>query len=140
MILGIAAFVIIGITLEDEAGISFATTYRIACGGACLFFIWQLGLDYPGERWPRIALMVAFLVNVSMFFTPVFDRPASRGEIIMFALPDAIICLAARIFSYSVTDEHQRAVRQQLVLGLVLAVAFCAVLFFFASIRPATVR
>ena len=47
----------------------------------------------------------------------------------LFALPDAVILLAARIASYQVVDEHQRAMRQQMILALIVAVAFCATLF-----------
>ena len=50
-------------------------------------------------------------------FTPLVNRPASRGEVMLFALPDAIIVLMARIVSYPVTDVHRRAMRQHMILA-----------------------
>ncbi len=135
-VLGIAAFVAIGIALQGGLGIPFETTYRVACAFACLGFIAKVGSDYPGERWPRIGIAVALLVNVGVFFTPLVDRPASRGEIMLFALPDAVILLIAWIATYRVVDVHQRAMRQQLILGLIVAVAFCAILFTLTLIQP----
>lgn len=129
-----------GFTLEDEVGIPFASTFRVGCAAACLLFIYKLGTDYPGERWPRFSLWIALIVNIGIFFTPLVDRPASRGELMLFALPDAIVVLVAllveRCVSYPVADVHQRAVRQQIILGLVLAIAFCAILFTLVLIAP----
>ncbi|HEX4737441.1 MAG TPA: hypothetical protein VH331_07760 [Allosphingosinicella sp.] len=139
-LLGVAAFVAIGGVLEKEAGLPFDTSYRAACAAACLLFIFKLGSDYPGERWPRTSLWIALLFNVGLFFTPLVDRPTSRGELMLFALPNAVIVLAARIASYPVVDDHQRAMRQQMILGLVVAVAFCAILFAFALMEPHTTR
>ena len=130
-LLGVLAFVTMGVALEDEMGLPWDTTYRVACAGACLFFIHYLGSDYPGEQWPRTALWIALLVNVGVFLTPLVDRPASRGELMIFALPSAIVFLSARIASYSVADDRQRALRQQMILGLVVAVVFCGILFAF---------
>jgi FtsH-binding integral membrane protein len=137
-LLGVVAFVIISIALEDEIGLPFNTTYRVVCAAMCLVFIFKLGLDYRGERWPRASFWVALLVNVGLFFTPLVNRPASRGELMLFALPDAIVVLAARIASYPVADEHQRAMRQQMILGLIVAVAFCATLFALMLMEPHT--
>ncbi|MBZ6381817.1 hypothetical protein [Sphingomonas sanguinis] len=128
ILIGIIAFVAVGIELQDGLGIPFDTTYRIACAGACLAFIAKLGWDSSGESWPWIGLGLATAVNVALFFTPVFDRPASRGEIMMFASPDTAILFAARIWDYPVTDDHQRAIRQQLVMGLIFAVIVSALL------------
>lgn len=128
--------VVIGIALDKELGIPFATTYRIACAVACLAFIFNLGIYYPSERWPRVGFSVALLVNVMLFFTPLMDRPASRGEIMLFALPDAIVVLVALIASYKVGDVHQRAVRQQMVFGLIVALVFCAILYSLILINP----
>jgi hypothetical protein len=43
----------------------------------------------------------------------------------LFALPDAVIVMTARIMSYRVSDVHQRAARQMMILGLVVAVVGC---------------
>ena len=51
-LLGIVALLVIGITLEDEAGIPLAMTVRIAGASICLLFIYRLGRDFPGEQWP----------------------------------------------------------------------------------------
>lgn len=88
-VLGFLSLVVVGFTLEREVGIPFDTTFRVVCAGACLVFIHKLGTDFPGERWPRISLWIALAVNISIFLTPLVDRPASRGELMLFALPDA---------------------------------------------------
>lgn len=85
--------------------------------------------DYPTERWPHVSVWIALVVNAAIFFTPLVDRPASRGELMLFALPDAIIVLGARIASYQVIDDHQRATLQMMILGFVVAVVFCLVLY-----------
>lgn len=126
----------IGIALDNDLGIPFATTYRIACAVGCLAFIFKLGRDYPNERWPRVGFFVALLVNVLLFFTPLVDRPASRGELMLFALPDAIVVLVALVASYKVVNVHQRAVRQQMVFSLIVAVVFCAVVFSLILMNP----
>jgi ABC-type Fe3+-siderophore transport system permease subunit len=128
-LLCIAAFVTIGVVLEDKVGTSFDTTYRVACAGACLLFINRLRLDYPKEIWPRKSLAAALLINIGIFFTPLVDRPSSRGEVMIFALPDAVVVLVALIASYRVTNVHQRAERQTMVLGLIVAIVFCGGLF-----------
>jgi len=128
-LLGIAAFAAFGIILENETGFPMDTTYRIACAAACLFLMAKAVSEYPGQKWPLIALLSAMMINCGLFLTPLFDRPASRGEILMFALPDATVFTAARAASYPVADEHQRAVRQQLVVGVILAVALSALIF-----------
>ena len=141
-LLGIVALLVIGITLEDEAGIPLAMTVRIAGASICLLFIYRLGRDFPGEQWPRIGFWISLVVNIGIFFTPLVDRPISRGELMLFALPDAIVVLVAmsveRMVSYPAVDVHQRAVRQQIILGLVLAIAFCAILFTLVLIDPRT--
>ena len=139
-LLGIAGFVAVGSVLENEAGIPFDTTYRVACAAACLLFIKKLRLDYPEETWPWASLWIALLVNVGIFFTPLVDRPSSRGELMLFALPDAVVVLVARIASYRVTDVHQRAARQTMILGLVVALVFCVGLFALTLAEPHTVH
>ena len=136
-IIGIIAFVTIGITLENQVGIPFSFILRLAGAGACLFVIAKIGSeDHPGERWPKIALFIAFLFNVSIFFSPLSQMPASKGDITFFAVPDAVIFLAARTFSYPATDVHQRAVRQQLIVGLILASALCAIVLSILLVPP----
>lgn len=128
MLLGIALFVTFSIALENETGFPFDTTYRIACAGICLGLMAKIAWSYLEERWLWITLSVAVAINIALFFTPLADGPASRGEIMVFALPDITIFLAARAISYPVTNDHQRAVRQQLVAGVILAIAFCAII------------
>ncbi|NMN06882.1 MULTISPECIES: hypothetical protein [unclassified Novosphingobium] len=126
---GVIGAVLTGIALESYVGIPFATTYRIACAVACLVLIFKLGKDYPGERWPRPAFFICLIVNVLLFFTPIMDRRPSRGELMIFALPDVIIVLMILIASKKAVDVHQRAVRQQMILGLIVALLFCSVLY-----------
>ncbi len=128
-ILCVIALVALGIALENTTGIPFDMTYRIACAAICLVFIFYFGSEYRGQGWPRTALSIALLVNIGLFFTPIFDRHSSRGEVMLFALPDVIILLLVRLATYQVTDDHKRAMRQQMILGLVVAVAFCALVF-----------
>jgi hypothetical protein len=117
-LVGLAAFLFISIALEDKFGVPSDTTYRIVCAVACVGCIYKLGGDYPGERWPETSMWLALLVNGGLFFTPLVDRPASRGEVMLFALPDIIILLVARIASYPVETVHQRAMRQQMIRAL----------------------
>lgn len=81
-------------------------------------------------------MIIAFLFNVGLFFSPLANLPASKGDILFFCAPDAAIMLGARITSYRVTDVHQRAVRQQMILGLILALAFCAIILSIILIPP----
>ncbi|MBP2277408.1 MULTISPECIES: hypothetical protein [Sphingomonas] len=134
---GVLGAVLIGIALENDVGIPFETTYRIACAVACLAFILKLAKDYPRERWPCTAFFVSLLANILLFFTPIVDRPASRGELMIFALPDAVIVLVALISSYKAVDVHLRAVRQQMILGLIVAVLFGSALFSLILVNPA---
>ena len=134
--IGIIGFVALSTVLDERAGIRFDMTYRVVCAVACLAFIAKLASDYAGESWPRISLILALLLNASLFLTPLMKGASSRGEIVLFALPDAVIVLGARLISYTVEDVHQRAVRQQLVLGFIVAVTVCAILFSLALIHP----
>jgi drug/metabolite transporter (DMT)-like permease len=128
VLLGILAFVAVAVAMENEFGIPFKTTYRIACAIACLAFMYRIGSEYPGEQWPRIAFIIALAFNLGLFFSPLAHLPASKGDLLFSGAPDAAILLAARTASYPATDAHQRAVRQQLILGLILALAFCALI------------
>jgi hypothetical protein len=58
------------------------------------------------------------------------------GELMLFALPDAMIVLGIRIASYHVGDEHQRAMRQMMILGLVVAATFCSILYALILLHP----
>ena len=135
-LLGIAVFLTIAITLENQIGIPFALTFRIACASACLILMYKIRGDYPGQKWPLIALAVAFLFNFAIFFSPLAKLPVSKGDILFFGLPDVVIFMAARAWTYPVTDVHQRAVRQQLIVGLVLAIAVCAIFMSILLIPP----
>lgn len=135
-LLGIILFVALAVGLEQELGIPFAMTFRVACAGACLIFIIKTRSDYPGERWPLIAFFVAFLFNVSLFFSPLAHLPASKGDLLFFAVPDAVIVLTARAISYPVSDVHERAVRQQLIVGIIMGLAFCGMILGLMFIPP----
>jgi len=138
---GIIAFVVLAMALETFTGVPFDTTYRFACAAGCLLFIAKLGYDAQQEHWLRVSLGVALLVNIAIFFTPLVDRPAARGEIMVFALPDAIVLMAARLISLPrATDAHGRAVRQQVILGLILAILACSVLPALMLIHPHSVH
>ena len=128
-LVGIVAFVAAALVLQEEVGIPFDTTFRVVCAGACLFFIARFARESPGERWIWVGFWISAVVDVAMFFTPVLQGPVSRGEIMLFGFPDAIVLLIARLATYEAADAHRRAVRQQLVLGLILGLAFCALLF-----------
>ncbi|GEN99108.1 hypothetical protein NSE01_09410 [Novosphingobium sediminis] len=124
---GIAVFLIFAFTLQDRFSVPFALTYRIACALACFWLAAKLITEYPDERWPKIALLIAALCDLGLFFSPLRHLPASKGDILFFAAPYVLVFLTARISTFQVNDVHQRAVRQQMVLGLVLAIAFCAI-------------
>jgi len=127
-ILGIIAFVAFAITLESKLGVPFALTFRVTCACICLYLIRKLASDFPGEKWPTVALALATMVNLALFFSPLKALPASKGDILFFAAPDALIMLAARSLTYPVSDVHQRALRQQLIMGTILAAIVCAIL------------
>lgn len=127
-ILSIIVFVTIAIGLENYTAIPFAFTFRVACAFICLYFVAQVGADYPGERWPKVTFLIALVFNACLFFSPLAHLPASKGDILLFALPNTAIFLAARAITYPVSNDHQRAVRQQMIVGLILALAFCAII------------
>ncbi|KTT69185.1 hypothetical protein [Sphingomonas endophytica] len=133
--LGIAAFDALGITLENVARIPFDTTYKITCAGVCLLFVAKCIQEYPDQRWPRIAFGLAAAINMLLLVTILADEPASRGEIVLFALPDVAIVMALRAISYPVSNEHERAVRQQLIVGAILA-AFVSLLLLGTAFIP----
>jgi hypothetical protein len=135
-LVAVVTFVAVGVALQNEAGLPFDAFYRFACAMVCLGFIWKMRGDYPTESWPRISLWIALLVNVAIFFTPLVDRPTSRGELMLFALPDAVVVLAARVATYPVSNDHQRAMRQMMILGLVVAAVFCSALYALILFHP----
>ncbi|KQM63378.1 hypothetical protein ASE75_13070 [Sphingomonas sp. Leaf17] len=122
-------FVVVAVLLDAYLFVPFDISFRVACAGMCLAFIAKLAADCPGERSLRIGFWFALIVNIGVFFTPLVDRPASRGELMVFALPDAIVVLGAGIACYPVTDPRGRSVRQLMILGLVVAfVTFAALI------------
>lgn len=135
-LIGIVGFAAAGIALGNDAGVPFSTLYRVTCAGLCLGFIWKLRRDYPDDRWPQVSFWIGLGVNAAIFITPLLDRPASRGEIMLFALPDAMIVLGTRIASYHVSDDHQRATRQMMILGVVVAAISCSILYAVILWRP----
>lgn len=139
-VLGIAMLVTTGILLEEYAGIPFAITYRLACTGACMWLLIGFASDYPGERWPWIATAMTALVDVGLIVTVLRPLPASKGDLILVSLPAAIIFLFARIVNYDAPDLHRRAVRQQMILALVLAIAFAGIFFGLVVMIPAKGR
>ena len=139
-LLGIIGFLVVAVALDHAFGLPFDTTYRIACAAACLVFILKLARDYSGESWVRIGFWLSLAINVGIFLTPLVDRPASRGELMVFALPDAVAVLAVRAATYKAATEHQRAVPQQMILGLVIAIAFCAILLGLSLVDTGTGR
>jgi hypothetical protein len=139
-LLFMVALLVIGFTLQDELGIPFDTTFRVACVGMCLFLISKIAAEYPGERWPWISFGIALVVDIAIFFTPLVDRPTSRGELMLFAAPDAVIVLIVRIATYNADTSDQRALRMHMIGGLVLAIVLCVFLFFMMLIGPHTAR
>lgn len=120
------AFVAGSIVSEERAGVPFDTTYRIVCAVVCLWFIRDFEEQFPGRF--RLSFYLAVALNIGLFYTPIMERPASRGELMLFALPDAIVVLAVEIATYEVRDDRQRANRQMMILALVAAIILCAAL------------
>lgn len=137
-LLGALALFLAAIVLEAAFGVPGATTLRVACVGICQFFVYQLGKEYSSDRWPWIAFWAALFVNAGILLSPLVDRPMSRGELMLFAPPDTVVVLLARIVSYRVGDVHQRAMRQQMILGLIVAAALCAALWAACLTDPRT--
>lgn len=129
ILLGIAAFVVTGIALENYVGIPFDLTYRVACAAACLLFVYKLQSDVPDALWLRITFWLALLVNVGIFFTPVTNRPISRGELLFFAAPDTVIALTVWIATFQPVDQDQRAARVRMIVILLIAIVICIALF-----------
>lgn len=127
-LIGIAVFDTLAIMLENRVGVPFKTTFRLACAVGCLTLIARMIADEPDAHWLRFAFCGALVSNLAMFFSPLAALPASKGDLLFFAAPDAAILFGARAFTYPVTDDHQRAVRQQLIMGFILALAVSALI------------
>lgn len=125
VVLGGIVFLIVGLAI----GIPFDTLYRIGCGIVCFLFVAKFKTDYPTERWTQIGIWAVPLVNACLFLTPIFNHRASRGEVMLFALPDAVVLLVARLATTTANDDHERAQRQIVILGLVVAIIFCGALY-----------
>lgn len=128
MLIGVGIWLASAMTLENVTGISVDTTYKVTCAIVCVGFMAHVAANYPSERWPWMAVAVACLFNAGLFFTPVLGHPASRGEIMFFAFPDVSIFTLARAVTYPAKDVHERAVRQQIFMGLFFAVALSAII------------
>jgi len=126
--LGIIAFVAIAFALDSTLGIPVDTTIHAAIGIACVGVMAMIGWsDYPDEKWPRVAVLIALVINAGLFlFSPLTHHPASEADMGFFGAPDGVVWLTSRTVSYPVADAHQRAVRQQLIVGLILSLPFCA--------------
>ncbi|MEO7277344.1 MAG: hypothetical protein ABIW33_04910 [Sphingomicrobium sp.] len=135
---GIAALLAVGFTLEAEFGFPIDATLRIGCIGFCQYLIYAVGKDYRTQRWPWIAFWCALALNVIILFSPLTDRPASRGEIMLFAPVDTAVLLIAAIAAFKVDNVHQRAMRQQMYLGLVVATSLCAFILAATLMDPRT--
>jgi hypothetical protein len=140
LLFGVGFLILFGMLLQSEFGLPFDTTYRVACAAMCIVFIYGLNSEYPGEKWIGVAAIISIIANIALFCTPLVDQPTSRGEVMFFALPDAAIVLGVRIASYRVTNDHQRAMRQQMILGFIVAVAFGAVILGLTLVAPRSAR
>lgn len=128
---GLPAFVMLMIFFENNLGISSDTTLRVLCAVIAPIVIYPCLTD-PDSPWMRFGLILAIAINVGILFTPLVDRPtASRGEFFLFAFPSLVVLLSARVASFQVLTVRDRAVRQQLILGLIVSVLACVTLFIF---------
>lgn len=128
VLVGVGLLVAGSIILEDRLEIPVDVFYRAACATISLWMMIRIGQAYRPDTWPLLAVATAIAVNVAMFFTPIVQRPASRGEILLFAAPDVLIFLIFRTANFRVVDEQSRAVRQQLIVGTIIVATFCALL------------
>lgn len=113
-------------------GVSFDTSYRMACAAISSAWVYWLKFDLPDEKWPQQAFLVSLLINIGILFSPLIDRPASRGEIMLFFLPDGFVVMIAMI------AHNQRlalSVLTQLIATIVLFTAACAALLAFVIFR-----
>ena len=96
---------------------------RLCCGIIGLGLLAEV--DFPGEKWPQRVFWVSLLVNIGVLFSPLVDRPASRGELALFLLPDGFVVLIAMIAH---NQALARSVRAQLIATVVVFTAACAAL------------
>jgi len=122
--------------MENAFGIAFRTTFLVVCAVGCLALIAWLGWEYRTERWPWVALVVATLFNIGLFFSPLAHLPLTKGDLLVFLAPDAAIVLTARLATYRVETDAQRAVRRQLILLLVATLVFSAIVMAFVFSPP----
>lgn len=126
--LGLVAFVAVAITLEQRAGIPFKTSYRVVMAGFCLHFVAGYCREHRDERWARIGFLLVLLFDAGLFFSPLAHLPASKGDVLFFAVPDAAILFGARVFSYRPTSIEERAAHQRMIAGFIVALIFSAVI------------
>ena len=115
--------------LGMAAGLSFDTAYRVTCAVGCVLFVATLASDNSAALWPWFGAGASAVINAGLFLTPIVNRPTSRGEIMLFALPDSIAVLCARLAWFPVSSDHDRAQRQMVIFGAVVAVVFCGALY-----------
>jgi len=96
--------------------------------------VYWVRFDFPDEKWPQRTFWISLLINIGIFFTPIIDRPASRGELIIFGLPDGFIVAIAMIAH---NRSWTRSVRTQLIATIVLFTAACAALLAFVIFMAA---
>jgi hypothetical protein len=129
---GLLAFLVVSIAMDEYGLLPWDFSYRVGCAGMCLAVLAKFAMELPEERWPWWSFWAALVANIGLFFTPIMDRAASRGELLIFALPDAVIWLTFGIASTPPIDLAARVTRQYMMLGLVVAILMGTILFAFA--------
>lgn len=129
VLLGIIAFALISAALKNLINLSNDQSYRLLCIAISLFMMWAYRKTFPKIRYFWISFWIALIVNFAIFLTPLVERSASRGEVLLFALPNSIIFLTALTLSYSVVDDRSRAMRQYMLLGIIVAILFSMILY-----------
>lgn len=120
----VSAFLCLSLILRDFE-VPFDTSYRVACAAVSSALVYWLRFDFPGEKWPQRVFWVSLLVNIGVLCSPLVDRPASRGELALFLLPDGFVVLIAMIAH---NQALARSVRAQLIATVVVFTAACAAL------------
>lgn len=130
-LVAVSAFLCASLILRGFA-VPFDTSYRVACAAVSSALVYWLRFDLPDEQWPRQAFWISLLVNIGILFSPLVDRPASRGELVLFLLPDGLVVLIAMIAH---NQSLARSVRTQLIATVVVFTAACAALLAFVISR-----